>query len=79
MGVSASAVDIIIVCLQLIGAVSGVARAQVTVAMCIYWFIDLLIGLTENVQRTSVIVDTGSSLCGFPCTGCTHCGTYLKN
>lgn len=33
-----------------------------------YYFVDLLLG-SPNAQRTSVIIDTGSSLCGFPCTG----------
>jgi len=37
-----------------------------------YYFLDLLIG-SERPQRTSAIVDTGSSLIGFPCTGCEHC------
>jgi hypothetical protein len=41
-----------------------------------YYFADLLIGSPEP-QRTSVIVDTGSRLVGFPCRGCTHCGDHL--
>merc|ERR1719215_365238 len=27
---------------------------------------------------TAKIVDTGSALCGFPCTRCTHCGRHLE-
>eukprot|EP00392_Amoebophrya_sp_AT5.2_P016944 g17254.t1 len=41
-----------------------------------YYFIDLLIG-HPVAQRTSVIIDTGSSLCGFPCAGCGHCGRHI--
>lgn len=41
-----------------------------------YYFIDLSVGSPEG-QRVSVIVDTGSSLCGFPCVGCDHCGNHL--
>ncbi len=41
-----------------------------------YYFIDLLIG-HPFAQRTSVIIDTGSSLCGFPCTTCAHCGRHI--
>lgn len=41
-----------------------------------YYFVDLLIGKT-NPQRTSVIIDTGSSLCGFPCANCGHCGSHI--
>ena len=38
-----------------------------------YYYIDLMIGL-DNVQRTSVIMDTGSSVLAFPCQGCRDCG-----
>lgn len=38
---------------------------------------DLLIG-SPAPQLTSVIVDTGSRLVGFPCTGCEHCGEHLE-
>jgi len=41
-----------------------------------YYFTDLLIG-SPTPQRTSVIVDTGSRLVGFPCKGCDHCGDHL--
>ncbi|CAK0871020.1 unnamed protein product, partial [Prorocentrum cordatum] len=34
------------------------------------------VGTPAN-QRTSVIVDTGSRLVGFPCTGCEHCGSHI--
>lgn len=41
-----------------------------------YYFADLLVG-TPNAQKVSVIVDTGSALCGFPCAACGHCGSHL--
>lgn len=41
-----------------------------------YFFIDLLVG-KPKAQRTSVIIDTGSSLCGYPCAGCGHCGRHI--
>ncbi|CAE8629714.1 unnamed protein product [Polarella glacialis] len=41
-----------------------------------YYFTDLLVGSPLR-QRVSVIIDTGSSLCGFPCAGCSHCGQHL--
>jgi len=41
-----------------------------------YYFMDLWVGTPAN-QRTSVIVDTGSRLVGFPCTGCEHCGSHI--
>eukprot|EP00929_Paragymnodinium_shiwhaense_P079204 TRINITY_DN41206_c0_g1_i1.p1 TRINITY_DN41206_c0_g1~~TRINITY_DN41206_c0_g1_i1.p1 ORF type:complete len:581 (+),score=78.28 TRINITY_DN41206_c0_g1_i1:71-1744(+) len=40
-----------------------------------YYFADLLVGSVP--QRISVIVDTGSALCGFPCKDCGHCGPHL--
>jgi hypothetical protein len=41
-----------------------------------YWFADLLVGTPP--QRTSVIVDTGSVVCAFPCSSCgSHCGEHL--
>lgn len=36
-------------------------------------YVDLWVGCPQP-QRVTVIVDTGSSVTGFPCTGCTHCG-----
>jgi len=41
-----------------------------------YYFADLNVG-TPNPQRVSVIVDTGSALCGFPCASCVHCGNHI--
>lgn len=41
-----------------------------------YYFVDLLVG-TPKPQRASVIVDTGSSVAGFPCTGCSSCGHHI--
>jgi hypothetical protein len=41
-----------------------------------YYFTDILVGAPKP-QRVSVIIDTGSSLCGFPCEGCSHCGGHI--
>ncbi|CAJ1376652.1 unnamed protein product [Effrenium voratum] len=41
-----------------------------------YYFAELLVG--SPPQAVSVIVDTGSALCGFPCVGCSHCGNHLN-
>lgn len=40
-----------------------------------YFFVDLLVGTPP--QRVSVIVDTGSTVCAFPCAGCNHCGQHI--
>jgi hypothetical protein len=40
-----------------------------------YWFVDLLVGTPP--QRTSVIVDTGSSVCAFACDVCKNCGNHI--
>ena len=40
-----------------------------------YYFAEILVG--SPPQKVSVIVDTGSALCGFPCLGCSHCGRHL--
>jgi len=42
-----------------------------------YWFIDILVGTPP--QRVSVIADTGSTLCGFTCTGCKNCGHHIDH
>lgn len=52
------------------------ARLYGNINQYAYYFTDLLIGL-PTPQRVSVIVDTGSSLCGFPCAGCHHCGQHI--
>mmetsp|Transcript_20687 Transcript_20687/g.48318 ORF Transcript_20687/g.48318 Transcript_20687/m.48318 type:complete len:461 (+) Transcript_20687:58-1440(+) len=41
-----------------------------------YFFVELLVGTPP--QPASVIIDTGSALCGFPCVGCHHCGSHLN-
>lgn len=41
-----------------------------------YYFTELFVGAPVP-QKVSVIVDTGSSLCGFPCEGCGHCGHHI--
>jgi hypothetical protein len=40
-----------------------------------YWFADLVVG--TPAQRVSVILDTGSSVCAFPCDICTSCGNHI--
>ena len=42
-----------------------------------YWYTDLLVGTPP--QRTSVIVDTGSSVCAFACSVCEHCGSHIDS
>lgn len=43
-----------------------------------YYFIDMVIGPPTQQQLTSVILDTGSHLVGFPCRGCDHCGEHIE-
>ncbi|CAE7262577.1 APF1 [Symbiodinium natans] len=52
------------------------ARLYGDVATYQYYYVDLLVG-SPVPQRTSVIADTGSTLCAFPCTGCKMCGHHL--
>merc|ERR1719346_392320 len=52
------------------------ARLYGNINQYAYYFTDLLVGAPDP-QRVSVIVDTGSSLCGFPCEGCSHCGQHI--
>lgn len=43
-----------------------------------YYFVDVFVGTPP--QRQSVILDSGSSLLGFPCTSCgVNCGKHLDN
>ena len=42
-----------------------------------YYYLDLYVG-TPLVRQT-VIVDTGSSLTAFPCTGCSYCGEHMDS
>ncbi|XP_026194482.1 aspartyl protease family protein 1 [Cyclospora cayetanensis] len=42
-----------------------------------YYFLDVMVGTPP--QRESVILDTGSSLLAFPCSGCEYCGTHLDS
>lgn len=41
----------------------------------VYFFVSLLVGTPP--QRQSVILDTGSSLLGFPCNHCINCGRHI--
>jgi len=52
------------------------ARLYGNVDSFAYWFVDLLVG-SPTPQLTSVIIDTGSTIAGFPCAGCDHCGKHL--
>lgn len=52
------------------------ARLYGNINQYAYYFTDLLVGQPKP-QRVSVIVDTGSSLCGFPCKDCEHCGYHI--
>ena len=40
-----------------------------------YYYVDLVVGTPP--QRVSVILDTGSGLCAYPCANCRHCGHHL--
>ncbi|XP_055388798.1 aspartic protease 5-like [Condylostylus longicornis] len=40
-----------------------------------YYFVSVLVGTPP--QRQSVIVDSGSSLLGFPCRNCVECGNHM--
>mmetsp|Transcript_43064 Transcript_43064/g.96946 ORF Transcript_43064/g.96946 Transcript_43064/m.96946 type:complete len:575 (+) Transcript_43064:160-1884(+) len=40
-----------------------------------YYFVDMILGTPP--QRVSVILDTGSGFCAFPCKSCAHCGHHL--
>eukprot|EP00434_Breviolum_minutum_P012780 symbB.v1.2.011262.t1/scaffold748.1/size165754/16 len=40
-----------------------------------YYFVDLVIGTPP--QRASVILDTGSGVCAYPCANCEHCGHHM--
>lgn len=42
-----------------------------------YYYIDLYVGTPPVIQ--TVIVDTGSSLTAFPCTGCSYCGKHMDS
>jgi len=42
-----------------------------------YWFVDLLVGTPP--QRTSAIIDTGSTVCAFSCDICAECGVHIDS
>jgi Eukaryotic aspartyl protease len=42
-----------------------------------YYYTDVLIGSSSVVQ--AVIIDTGSRITGFPCTGCSNCGSHMDS
>jgi len=41
-----------------------------------YYYLNIFIG--NPPQKQSVILDTGSSIFGFPCKGCVSCGTHVN-
>eukprot|EP00435_Cladocopium_sp_Y103_P067295 s679_g29.t2 len=51
------------------------ARLYGDVDSLAYYFVDLVVGTPP--QRVSVILDTGSGICAFPCAGCNHCGHHI--
>ena len=42
-----------------------------------FYYINIYIG--DNMHKRSLIVDTGSSVTTFPCSGCINCGTNHYN
>ncbi|CAE8676152.1 unnamed protein product [Polarella glacialis] len=64
-------------CLARYDPVKHIASARLygNVDSLAYYFVDLTVG--TPAQRVSVIVDTGSGITGFPCTGCDHCGRHI--
>eukprot|EP00929_Paragymnodinium_shiwhaense_P047039 TRINITY_DN23887_c0_g1_i3.p1 TRINITY_DN23887_c0_g1~~TRINITY_DN23887_c0_g1_i3.p1 ORF type:complete len:475 (-),score=37.79 TRINITY_DN23887_c0_g1_i3:69-1493(-) len=51
------------------------ARLYGNIDSLAYYYVDVLVGTPP--QRVSAIVDTGSALFAFPCTGCDHCGKHI--
>jgi len=41
-----------------------------------YYYLNIFVG--NPPQKQSVILDTGSSIFGFPCSGCSSCGTHVN-
>eukprot|EP00927_Polykrikos_kofoidii_P078042 TRINITY_DN74920_c0_g1_i1.p1 TRINITY_DN74920_c0_g1~~TRINITY_DN74920_c0_g1_i1.p1 ORF type:complete len:799 (-),score=98.30 TRINITY_DN74920_c0_g1_i1:79-2475(-) len=65
------------VCTGLYDPVRHIASARLygNIEALAYYYVDLLVG--SPPQRVSVILDTGSSLLGFPCSNCGHCGRHI--
>jgi len=51
------------------------ARLYGNVDYYAYYFVDLVVGTPP--QRVSVILDTGSGVCAYPCANCGHCGHHI--
>eukprot|EP00440_Ansanella_granifera_P050411 gb/GFBE01054635.1/.p1 GENE.gb/GFBE01054635.1/~~gb/GFBE01054635.1/.p1 ORF type:complete len:676 (+),score=110.54 gb/GFBE01054635.1/:1-2028(+) len=51
------------------------ARLYGNVDQYAYYFVDLVVGTPP--QRVSVILDTGSGVCAYPCASCSHCGKHI--
>lgn len=51
------------------------ARIFGNIPIIAYYYVDLSVGTPP--QTVSVIIDTGSGVCAFPCKSCTHCGKHL--
>jgi len=51
------------------------ARLYGNVDYYAYYFVDLVVG--TPAQRVSVILDTGSAVCAYPCASCKHCGHHI--
>jgi len=51
------------------------ARLYGNVDQYAYYFVDLVVGTPP--QRVSVILDTGSGVCAYPCANCGHCGHHI--
>ena len=53
------------------------AKLYGNISQYAYWFVDMLVGTPP--QRASVIVDTGSTVCGFSCNICKSCGEHIDS
>ena len=59
-----------------IGVAAGFEQARVYGSIDLgYYYVDIYVGTPP--ARQTVIVDTGSLVTAFPCTGCDACGTHI--